>query len=133
MALALARPGLGAAAGGAYLWQDYHLRAARQALGRCAFDEAQGHIDLCLGLPFASADVHLLAAQSARRRDAYDEAEEHLAACERLGGLTEATRRERLLLAAQQGDGDGGALPVAPPGADDPDAVPVLEVLAKGY
>jgi tetratricopeptide (TPR) repeat protein len=133
-ALLLAVVGVvGAAVGGAFLWRDYHLHAARQALNRCDFEEARRHIDVCLQLPFASSDFHLLAAQAARRRDAYDEAEEHLAACERLGGLTAATRRERLLLAAQQGDVDGGMLPVDPPAAGDPDSVPVLEVLAKGY
>jgi len=132
-ALALALVALGAA-GGAFLWEDYHLRAARRALGRCAFEEARRHLDLCLRGPFAGPAARLLAAQAARRRDAYDEAEQHLEACERQGGVTAATRRERLLLAAQQGDLDDmrGLLEV-PPGADNADAVPVLEVLAKGY
>jgi tetratricopeptide (TPR) repeat protein len=133
-ALALALVALGAAAGSAFLWQDYHFRAARQALRACAFDEARRHLDLCLRGPFAGRAVRLLAAQAARRRDAYDEAEQHLEACERLGGLTAETRRERLLLAAQQGDlDDMGGLPDVPPGPDSPDAVPVLEVVAKGY
>jgi tetratricopeptide (TPR) repeat protein len=132
-ALVLGLAALGAAAGGAFLWDDYHLRAARQGLGRCAFDEAQGHLDRCLSVRLPCPAVRLLAAQVARRRDSYDEAEEHLAACERLGGLTEATGRERLLLTAQQGDlDDMERLLEVPPGAANPDAVPVLEVLAKG-
>src|SRR5262249_35267763 len=90
---------------------------------------ARRQVDLCLQLPFAGADVHMVAAETARRRDAYGEAEKQLTDCEQLGGLTEATRRERLLPAAQEGDGK----PVDPPADDDPDAVLVLEVLAKGY
>jgi tetratricopeptide (TPR) repeat protein len=116
------------------VWAQYHLDAAQRALERYAFDEAQHHLDLCLKVRSSSAAVHLLAAQTARRRDAYKEAEAHLADCIRLGGMTPATALERMLLTAQQGDLDGVETPLrARAGADNPEAVLVLEALAKGY
>jgi tetratricopeptide (TPR) repeat protein len=132
--LALALGIVGAGVGAGFLWRQYHLSAAGRALERYAFDEAGHHLEQCLQVPWDRAAVHLLAAQAARRRDAYDEAEQHLAACVRLGGMTEAVARERLLLIAQQGDLDGvEGLLQARTGADDPEAVLVLEALAKGY
>jgi tetratricopeptide (TPR) repeat protein len=132
LALALGILGTGIVA--AFLWRQYHLSAAERALQRYDFDEAQYHLDSCLQIPWDSAAVHLLAAQAARRRDAYAEAERHLAACVGLGGMTEAVARERLLLTAQQGDLDGiEGLLQARTGADNPEAVLVLEALAKGY
>jgi tetratricopeptide (TPR) repeat protein len=128
---------LGVAAAGTsaiILWAQYHLDAAQRALERYAFDEAQHHLDLCLKVRSGSAAVHILAAQTARRRDAYDEAERHLADCIRLGGVTPATALERMLLTAQQGDLEGVEAPLrARTGADRPEAVLVLEALAKGY
>jgi tetratricopeptide (TPR) repeat protein len=132
--VALALLALGVAGAGAYLWSEYHLRAAERALGRYALDEAQHHLDLCLKVRFGSAPVHLLAARTARRRDGCDEAERHLAACERLGGVAEAARLERVLLTAQEGDlDDMEGLLRARTEADTPEAVLVLEALAKGY
>lgn len=125
---------LGAAAGAAFLWSQYHLGAARRALQRHALDEAQRHLDLCLRVRFRSAAVHLLAAQTARRRDDLDRAERHLAACLDLGETTEAVRLERLLLTAQEGGLDQvEGLLKARTGADDPQAVLVLEALAMAY
>jgi tetratricopeptide (TPR) repeat protein len=133
-ALVLTLAALGAAAAGVYLWAQYHLHAAEVALGGEALDEAQRHLDLCLKVRPGSAAVHLLAARTARRRDDYDEAERHLAACERLGGVEEGARLERVLLLAQQGDLDDmeGLLTgrVAP---GNPGAVLIFEALAKGY
>ena len=125
-----------AAAGTASIlfWAQYHLDAAQRALERYAFDEAQHHLDLCLKVRSGSAAVHLLAAQTARRRDAYEEAERHLADGIRLGGMTPATALERMLLTAQQGDLEGVEAPLrARTGAGHPEAVLVLEALAKGY
>ncbi len=125
---------LGTTTACALLGAQYHLHAGQRALERFAFDEAQRHLDLYLKVHFRSAAVHLLAAQTARRRDAYDQAENHLAACLQLEGMTEATALERLLLTAQQGDlDDVQGLLRARTGANDPEAVLVLEALAKGY
>ena len=130
--LVLAIPGAGAA--GVSLWAQYHFDAARRALERDSLDEAQDHLDLCLKVPFRGAAVHLLAARTARRRDAYAEAERHLAACEQIAGMTKEVARERLLLTAQQGELEGvEGLLQGHTGADDPEAVPTLEALAKGY
>ena len=131
-ALLLAVTAAGTAA--LFLWAQYHLDAAQRALERYAFDEAQHHLDLCLKVHSRSAAVHLLAAQTARRRDAYEESERHLADCIRLGGMTPATELERKLLAAQQGDLEGVITPLrARTDTDHPEAVLVLEALAKGY
>lgn len=116
------------------LWAQYHLRAAQLCLERYEFEEAQQHLDLYLKVHPRSAAGHLLAAQTARRRDAYDEAETHLAAYLQLEGMTEAAARERLLVTAQQGDlTEMEGLLTARTGPGDPEAVLVLEALAKGY
>jgi tetratricopeptide (TPR) repeat protein len=125
---------VGAGAAGVFFWAQHHWRAAHRALDRYAFAEAQYHLDLCLKVPFRGAEVHLLAAQAARRRDAYDEAERHLSACLQSEEMTEAAARERLLLTAQQGDlGDMETLLQAHTASNGPEAVLVLEALAKGY
>jgi tetratricopeptide (TPR) repeat protein len=124
----------GAAVAAVLLWAHSHLGAARRALDRYAFDEAQHHAELYLRVHPGDAAAHLLAARAARRHDAYAEAERHLKASVEVGGVTPATALERLLLTAQQGDLDGlEALLRAHTGADDPEAVPVLEAMAKGY
>jgi tetratricopeptide (TPR) repeat protein len=133
-ALAVTLLVLGPTAAGIFLWRHSHLVAAQQAYERCAFDEAQRHLDLCLKVPFGRASLHLLAARTARRRDAYAEAQQHLAACLQHEGMTPAIAREHVLLAAQQGDLDDSAKLREPhPGLSDPEAVLVLEALAKGY
>ncbi len=123
-----------AGAGAAYLWSGHHLDAARRALERYDLDEAARHLDLCLGVRFRSPGVHLLAAQTARRRQDYDRAELHLAACVRLDGMSEAAGLERLLLTAEQGDlNDVERLLKGRTQPDDPQALLVLEALARGY
>lgn len=132
--LALVLAVLGSGVAGLYLWKQYHLQAARQALDRYAFDEAQHHLDRCLAVPFRDDAVYLLAARTARRRDSYQEAANYLAACQQRQGMTKAVVLERLLLAAQQGElGEVEASLRGQMGDDDPDSVLVLEALAKGY
>jgi tetratricopeptide (TPR) repeat protein len=133
VALALAVVAAGASA--PFRWAQYHLDAAREALERYAFDEARFHVGLCLKVRPRTAAVHLLAAQAARRDDAYQEAGRHLAASIDLGGMTEATSLERLLLTAQQGNLSGVEERLQARAADeaDPESVLVLEALAKGY
>jgi tetratricopeptide (TPR) repeat protein len=132
--LALALGVLGAGTATVLLWAQSHRTAARRALDQYAFDEAQHHLELYLRVHPGDADAHLLAARAARRHDAYAEADQHLEACARLGGKPEAVALERRLLAAQQGNLDGLLGPLrARTGEDDPEAVPVLEALAKGF
>jgi tetratricopeptide (TPR) repeat protein len=131
-AVLLALAGAGVAA--VLLWAQHHLTAARQAMDRYAFDEAQHHIELYLRVHPGDAAAQLLAARAARRHDAYAEAEQHLEACARIGGEEQAAALERRLLIAQQGNLDGLLGPLkARTGEHDPEAVPVLEALAKGF
>ena len=131
---ALALVLLGVGAGSAFLWSRSHLQAARAALQRHDLEEARDHLARCLRVRFRSSAVRLLAAQTARRLDDCDEAEQHLQACERLGGMAEAVTLERVLLVAQQGDlPDMEGLRQARTGSGQPEAVLVLEALAKGY
>src|SRR5262245_47047822 len=130
--LVLAVLGMGAAA--VYSWAEYHLHAAQRALKAYRLEEAQRHLDLCLKVRSGSAAVHLLAAQTARRRDAYQDVEPHLHACSRLGGMKEAIAQERSLLTAQQGNLDHVERSLqSRTGPNDPEAVLILEALAKGY
>jgi tetratricopeptide (TPR) repeat protein len=130
LAIGLIAVGIGAA----FLWSQYHLHAAERALKRCALNEAQHHLDLSLRVRPGSTSLHLLAAQTARRRDAYEEAEQHLTICLQSQGVTTPIELERLLLGAQQGELDAIEGPLRTLAASDtPEAVLVLEALAKGY
>jgi thioredoxin-like negative regulator of GroEL len=132
VALLLVLVGAGIAA--PFLWANYHLRAAQQAIERFRFEEAQQHIDQCLKVRSGSAAVHLLAAQTARRRDAYEEAEQHLNATIKLGGTTKETMLERLLLSAQQGSIESIETSLRARVAEgDAESLLVLEAIAKGY
>jgi tetratricopeptide (TPR) repeat protein len=125
---------LAGSAGGAFLWSQHHLDAAQWAIDHYDLDEAQRHLDFCLRVRFRSPTVHLLAAQTARRRDDYDRAEQHLAACIELDETNPAAGLERLLLTAQQGDlNDVQEVLRTRTRSDDPQAVLVLEALAKAY
>src|SRR5262245_19481730 len=125
---------LAAGAGAAFLWSQYHLDTARKAIDRHDLDAAQRHLDSCLLVRFRSAAVHLLAAQTARRRDDHDLAEQHLTACMELDESNPDAGLERLLLTAQEGDLNDvqEVLRVRATG-DDPQAVLVLEALARAY
>jgi tetratricopeptide (TPR) repeat protein len=125
---------VGAGIAAPFLWANYHLRAAQQAIDRFHFDEAQRHLDLCLKVRSGNAAVHLLAAQAARRRDSYEEAEEHLNTAIQLGGTTAATTLERLLLSAQEGNIEGIETSLrARVVEDDAESSLILEAMAKGY
>jgi tetratricopeptide (TPR) repeat protein len=125
---------VGAGIASVFLWSQYQLQAAERALEHYAFDEAQHHLDLCLKVRWRNPAVQLLAAQTARRRDAYEEAEKHLAESIRLGGMTPEIALERMMLSAQQGEFEREETSLrARTDTDDPDAVLVLEALAKGY
>jgi tetratricopeptide (TPR) repeat protein len=125
---------LGSGAAGTFLWAQYHLRAAEQAIKRHDLNEAQRHLDLALKVHSKNSAIRLLAAQTARRRAAYEQAEEHLAVCLAQEGMPSVTALERLLLTAQQGDLEGmEGLLKARTSAHDAEAELVLEALAIGY
>jgi tetratricopeptide (TPR) repeat protein len=111
-----------------------HRRAAEQALAQGELSQARAHLALCLEVWPNSGEIHFLAARAARRDGAYDEALRHLDACQRLGWPAEAIELERALLAAEQGQPNSveGYL-LACVHKDHPDAVLILEALARGY
>ena len=125
---------LGIGAGAVFGWARYHLWAAERALKNYDFDQAHGELQLYVKVRSGDADVHLLAAQIARRCDAYDEAEKHLREAFQQSGMTEGFALERSLLSAQQGNFEAVERSLwGRTGPDYPEAVLVLEALAKGY
>lgn len=133
--LVLALVGIGTGyVGVRWLRFEYHLRAARQAYDREAFEEAGEKLGHCLEIDPRSGRAHFLAARTARRSGQPDFAEEELTACEDLDWPTDAVQLERTLLAVQRGEFDGAdkaALDRAL-AEDDPNRFLVLEALAQG-
>jgi predicted Zn-dependent protease len=129
--------GLAGAAGAAYRWGFYDLRAAQLANDHHHLAEAREHLDRCLRLWPHSTAAHFLAAQLARRAEALDEAERHLEACERgQGQASEPLKLERILLRVQSGDISADAeryLAERYMSRDAPETPLVLEALAAGY
>ena len=119
---------------GYYLWADYHYHAAQRALTRGDVAAARGHLAECLKVWPSSPRVHFLAARAARRDCDYLNAQRHLRLCQKLGGFTTDVELESVLLRVQQGELDGldQKLKASIP-PDHPDAVLVLESLARGY
>ncbi len=98
-------------------------------------NEALRHVLLSLRVRSSSPDAHLLAARASRHTGAYREAEEHLERAVRLlGGPTERTQLEWVLLRAQRGEIDEVA-----PGLwacveqDHPETEEVLATMARRY
>jgi tetratricopeptide (TPR) repeat protein len=119
---------------GAFVWWQYHFRAAENALKEFRFEQAVRHFEKCLAVWPRSASVHLQAAQAARRGDDYERAERHLNECERWGGPSNSLRLERVLLQAQQGDVEEGETPLYKlVNEDHPQTDLILEALAKGH
>jgi predicted Zn-dependent protease len=124
------------AAGAAYRWGYYDLRAARLAEGRHRLGEARQHVEAYLRLWPRSAAAHLLAARVARRSGALDEARQHLSEGKRLSAdPARAGTLEGLLLQTQEGDSSPEterylAKHYLEPNA--PEAPLVLEALAAG-
>src|SRR5262249_31614836 len=80
-----------------------HLRDARAALKRRAYDSARASLLRSLEARPGDAEAHLLLAQLDRRANNYADAARHLDACRRLGGPADAIELERALGLIQNG------------------------------
>ena len=125
---------------GTALWVWYHRRTEREwrnaqaALTRHDLTAAAIHLDRHLASHPDDAAGLFLAARTARRRERFADAGRYLERCQQLTGVTDATRLEWDLLRVQQGDTSGiDSRLRATTGPDHPDALFVLEALARGY
>jgi tetratricopeptide (TPR) repeat protein len=87
----------------------YHLRAARSALKQFHDRQAIEHLQMALKTWPADADALFLAARISRRIGNYAEAEIALNKYEAQRGCDDAAALERILLRAENGDGDRSA------------------------
>jgi tetratricopeptide (TPR) repeat protein len=125
-------------AGAAWLWPWYRARqewrCAESCLARNDLVAASTHLDRYLSARPRDASAWFLAARTARRLEQSAEAERCLEQCQQLGGVTEATRLEWDLLRVQSGDMRGIDVRLRKSiGPEHPDALLVLEALARGY
>ncbi len=126
--------GLGAGIPGMYVWSQYHLRAAQQALERSDLSNASWQLEYCLSKWPRNARAQLLAAQTARRQQAYADAERFLMAYEQRQGITPESELEWLLLGVQQGAYAGQErLLQSLVDQEHAGTVLILEALAEGY
>ncbi len=123
---------------GGWLWHVHQVRQewrqAEAALARYDLASAAAPLDRYLVHRPNDTAGWLLAARTARRLGRYPEAEQFLKRCQQLGGVTEATRLEWDLLRVQRGDlADVHTRLRKTIAPDHPDALLVLEALARGY
>ncbi|TMQ35746.1 MAG: tetratricopeptide repeat protein [Planctomycetota bacterium] len=95
--------GVAAALAGRFFWAEFQLRAARRALERRAYPEAQAHLQRYLQVWPRSATAHLLGARCSRGAGNFDEAFSLLSDCRQLHADREALILEEYLLDAQRG------------------------------
>src|SRR5437867_7368816 len=95
--------GVAAALAGRFFWAEFQLRAARRALERRAYPEAQAHLQRYLQVWPRSATAHLLGARCSRGAGNFDEAASLLAACRHVHADHDALIPEEYLLDAQRG------------------------------
>jgi tetratricopeptide (TPR) repeat protein len=125
---------LSALALGGHLWAANHYRAAREALARGDYAQAQQHLARCARVWPWGAEPRLLQARAARLAREFDRAESYLRECEELGGSPERIALERDLRRVQQED-----LPSAEKQLvgrvlrGDPDTILILEVLTPAF
>lgn len=126
------------AAGSYWGWESYQARrewrAAEEAARRRDLNSAATHLERYLTLRPSDPDGWFSAARTARRRGRFEDANRFLTECERLGGASDAIQLERDLVRVQRGE--LGTLDVrlrARIGPEHPEAVFVLEALARGY
>ena len=121
-------------------WQWDRSRARRtwaeaeHAIARHDLAAAAAHLDRYLALRPEDPAGWFLASRTARRRGLYADAKRYLIEYEKRGGVADAVRLERDLLLVQQGViGEIDVRLRATVEPDHPDAVFVLEALARGY
>lgn len=125
-------------AGGYWLWQWNETRLAWQevqtSLHKYDLAAASTALDRYCRLQPNDPKGWFLAGRTARRLGRYDDAAKFLERCQELGGVTDATRLEWDLLKIQQGILDDAHVRLRQTvGPDHPDALLVLEALARGY
>jgi tetratricopeptide (TPR) repeat protein len=134
VSLLLALLAAGAVAAARYLRARNLLQAAQAATERRDFSAAGDSLAAYLKLCPDDAQGWFLAARAARRAERFAEAEQYLEHCQRLGGVTDATRLEWDLWHVQQGDlGEAEMRLRATIKPEHPDALLVLEALARGF
>jgi len=112
----------------------YHTWAADRAIARWDFDEARGHLAVCLEAWPDRPSTLLLAARTARRAGRFDEAERHLSRLQSLRGPSEQSALEWAMLSVERGDmGLSEGYLKSTVGPEHPDAAVVYEALARGY
>jgi tetratricopeptide (TPR) repeat protein len=125
---------LSALALGVHLWAATRYRAAREALARGDYSQAQQHLARCARVWLWGAETRLLQARAARLAGEYDRAESYLRSCEELGGPPDRVAVERALRRVQQGDLASGEKPlVSRVLRGDPDTVLILETLTPAF
>jgi predicted Zn-dependent protease len=106
----------------------------QNALKRRDLDGASAALARYIQLRPDEPEAWFLSAQIARRRGEFEDAASRLEHCQQLGGVTPRTRLEWDLLRVQQGDLREIDVKLRETiGPDHPDAILVLEALAKGY
>jgi tetratricopeptide (TPR) repeat protein len=121
-----------------WLWQRHQVNAlwgqAESSLACHDLESAANYLDCYLKERPNDARGWFLAARTARRLQRSAEAERYLERSQQLGGVTDSTRLEWDLLRVAQGDVGGIDLRLrASITPDHPDALLVLEALARGY
>jgi predicted Zn-dependent protease len=113
----------------------YHLRAARSALDRRDYDQADASLTRHLELTPDSAEGHFLQARLARRMGRIAQAQEHLNACRTLHYSEKLLTLEWCLLRVQEGDFGGGADGILRRGLEDlpSERFLIFEALSQGY
>jgi tetratricopeptide (TPR) repeat protein len=125
---------LGAAAGGAGLWFQHHLRAARDAVDRGHNAEAARHLMACRRVLPDHPGVKLLMARLARRAGDWDLCDQLLDEYGAAHGDDDRLVFERLMVRAARGDLQSAGPPlVARIRAGGADAGPAREALVTGY
>src|SRR5260370_8262742 len=110
-------------------------REAEEARQANDLDGARSRLLSCLEIRPNHPEVHFLLARTARRAGDYQAASAHLESCRKCGGIPEAIELELGLSAFQRGHMSTRleSLLWAYVQKGHPDAVPILEAMAKGY
>jgi len=117
-----------------YLYAEYHLRAADEAVARYDFEETAEHLAACLRVRPRSVPLLLQLARAERRAGRPEQAAAHIKQCEQLAGITPEVSLEWALVRAQAGDlAEVERALQERADSDERQAPQILEALAKGY